>query len=102
MRAPASLLNELLRLPAASAATPAAPAPAILARLRFINRQGPTAHHRAVKRFDRGIGLGIRRHLHETESLRLTRVLVGNDRYRGHGAGGCEQGLQLLLRGGIG
>src|SRR5512145_962207 len=107
--APLEKLQVLLRLPAialsagttASTATEtaaaAAPPATSLLGTRFIHRQRPAAHVRAVERRNRGLCLGVRGHLYESKSAGLARELVRDNPRRGHRAMRAEEIAQLLL-----
>jgi len=58
---------------AAAAPAEAAPTRAGLPRLRLVDRQGPAVHLGAVQRRNRGLGLGVRGHLHEAKASTLSR-----------------------------
>ncbi len=83
---------------AAAAVTAATAAtPTILSWLGLVDRQVAAAVVSAVEPVDRRLGLGVRAHLNEGESLRTVRVPVNDDLRTLHCAELGEQGLQVGL-----
>jgi hypothetical protein len=74
-----------IALAAAGAATATAPTESTTAagtrllRARFVHRQCPAAHLRAVESGNSSLRLCVRRHLDEAEAARLSRELIRND-----------------------
>src|SRR6266481_1689783 len=82
----------------AAAATTAAATGAVFAGLGFIDREGPAVMLLAVKGGDCRLGLGIRAHLNESETLAAAGLAVGNDFGGLHGTVLSEQLLQVRAR----
>ena len=57
--------------------------------------------HIVIEHADGLVGFFLCRHGHEGEALRLAAALLRGDFHRRDGAGGCEQGVDLILCGGF-
>src|SRR5262249_14219017 len=83
----------------ASAAAAVAPAAAVAS---FVHLQRATVQLVSVELLNRLLRLGVRGHLDETETARLTGIAVGDDRHGLASAGRGEQRLEVLIGGGEG
>jgi len=71
------------------------------ARLGDIDLELVLSQGIVVEHADRLVGVFLCGHGHESEALRLARALVHGDFDRRDGSGGCEQGVELILCGGL-
>src|SRR5262245_32709860 len=82
---------------AAATTAEAAAATTGLLRLRLVHRERTAVELAAAELVDRGLALGLRRHLDEPEAARAARVTVGDDAAAVDRAGLREELAQIVL-----
>jgi len=71
------------------------------ARLGHVDLELVVSQGIVVEHGDGHVGLRLRGHGDESEAPRFARALVRGDIHRGDRSGGCEQGVDFVLRGGL-